>query len=551
MKKQFHLIILMMEFTIVPVMAQNPFGLGNDTTTTRDIYGYDSRREAPKSGYNNYTKAVLTMMDKASFEGDIIRYFSLENYLKRAFKVDKVDPTLKFKDQPAYGGCTGFLIAPDIMITAAHCISTDNHEIQNGRVVSHSPSQHKYGQFTYDQKFWVFDYTNDIPTVQRYSSTYGNFLESTIPSSNRYSVKKVIVSVMDWTNHIDYAVIQLDRPTTRDPFRFRTGAKVDNGTPLAMIGSPSGVPLKLADGAEVTINSGTHWFGTNLDAFGGNSGGPVYSTTGLGMIEGILVRGRIDKGLKGFYVDQNCNCVKEVRYSDADAESFWDLLEIPESGVSTEVQRITTVPLDIRIRAVYDNLAYSIHNNDKERFNKWLIYEWIINQDTMEIIRNTLIGDPSLAQLALDKGRDDMFKTLLDKGADYKRKDASGRDLLYYAIRSGRMDAVEQILAKGYNLSNKDGNGETPLFWAINTYNSSMVDKLLEKGASVDDRDNYGNTPLHAAVRQGSLSLVETLLSKGADPKASNYAGQTPRKLATSLKYKELKKRLKKAEKGK
>ena len=46
-------------------------------------------------------------------------------------------------------------------------------------------------------------------------------------------------------------------------------------TPLVVIGHPSGLPTKIADGAWVRNNESEYYFVTNLDTFGGNSGSAV------------------------------------------------------------------------------------------------------------------------------------------------------------------------------------------------------------------------------------------------------------------------------------
>jgi len=122
----------------IGLVAQNPFGINsNDTNQTRDIYGYDSRREAKIYDYDGYTTAVMTSMPASEFRGSQVYGFTLEESLKNSFKVDKVDASVRFLNQPAMGSCTGFLIAPDIMVTAGHCISSDRHEITDGEIIYH------------------------------------------------------------------------------------------------------------------------------------------------------------------------------------------------------------------------------------------------------------------------------------------------------------------------------------------------------------------------------------------------------------------------------
>jgi V8-like Glu-specific endopeptidase len=93
---------------------------------------------------------------------------------------------------------------------------------------------------------------------------------------------------------LDYAIVQLDRRVSdRTPLEFRNDSEIDLGTPLTVIGSPSGLPLKVASGANVRDTSHLYSFKANLDTFQGNSGSAVFNSK-TGIVEGILVRGEED-----------------------------------------------------------------------------------------------------------------------------------------------------------------------------------------------------------------------------------------------------------------
>ncbi|MCB9262301.1 MAG: ankyrin repeat domain-containing protein [Flavobacteriales bacterium] len=551
--KQFKLFAIWgLMMTSLAVNAQNPFGIMPwDTLQGRDIYGYDSRREAKNFDYNGFTQAVLTRMPGSEFKGDQVYGFTLEQLLKNNFGVDKVDPDVRFASQPAIGSCTGFLIAPDIMVTAGHCISGDQHEITDGKVIFHKNKEGNYGEFAYNTMKWVFDYTNDIGMTKKHHEQLGDYYVATIPTSKQYTVKRVLKSVLDATRNLDFAIIQLDRPTDRDPFRFRTGGEIGREEEIAMIGSPAGLPLKLADGAKVTQISEQTWFGTNLDAFGGNSGGPVYNKAGIGMLEGILVRGRIDKGLKGYFVDQSCGCVKEVKYENDEADNFLDEYGMAISLMSTEVQRITSIPLNIKVMAVYNNFKYAIEKNNKDRFNKWVIYKWAFTNDNEDYMKEGLEGQDPIGVLTLKYGRTDMFNTLVDQGMPLDVPLAEGRSMLYHAIKNKNIDAVRRILKEGHSTDFKDDYGQSPLHWAISAGDNSIIDELIKNGVDLNAKDNMGNTPLHYAVQNWDLSLIQKLVDGGANSKSTNNDGQTPRKKAQSIKYKDAVRYLKRAEKGK
>lgn len=74
----------------------------------------------------------------------------------------------------------------------------------------------------------------------------------------------------------------------------RTTWRVNDSDPLYIVGCPVGLPLKHAGKAVVRDNSPKAYFIANLDAYGGNSGSPVFSADDQQQVEGILVRGAPD-----------------------------------------------------------------------------------------------------------------------------------------------------------------------------------------------------------------------------------------------------------------
>ena len=169
----------------------------------------------------------------------------------------------KFADQLTAANCSGFLVGPDLLVTAGHCIR------------SQSDCQ------TYK---WVFDFAVDSEGKASFE----------VPSSNVYGCKEIIEQSLSRSTMDDYALIRLERNVTdREPLRVRTEGKVENGTPLVVIGHPTGLPTKVAAGAWVRSNGNGVYFQSNLDTFGGNSGSAVFDSE-TGLVEGILVRGETD-----------------------------------------------------------------------------------------------------------------------------------------------------------------------------------------------------------------------------------------------------------------
>jgi hypothetical protein len=183
-------------------------------------------------------------------------------------------PDERFAEQPAPATCTAFLAAPDLIVTAGHCVGEG---------------------MACDELAFVFGFGMTKPGE----------IPLRLPTSQVYRCAGVIAAVTGAgeDEKQDWAVIRLDRAVTdRQPLRLRREGKIANGQEVIVIGHPGGLPAKVAGGARARDNSPASTFLANLDTFGGNSGSPVLSfNAGTPLVEGILVAGEED-----FVADGSC-----------------------------------------------------------------------------------------------------------------------------------------------------------------------------------------------------------------------------------------------------
>lgn len=232
------------------------------------IYGEDNRVDVYASTNAIHKQVALSTAGMIS-NSQLISWsgkFQIQDF-KTLEDSENVCPTEKFSQQPTVAICSGFLIAPDLIVTAGHCVQPSMFNMNPCANFS-----------------WVFDYKmNDEKNI--------NF--SSIDSNNVYRCNKVIASKLDNNSLMDFAVIKLDRPVIgRTPLKIRKAGSVVKGQSLAVIGHPTGLPQKIATG-NVLKSEHPNYFVTNLDTFHGNSGSVVIDSA-TGVVEGILVRGKTD-----------------------------------------------------------------------------------------------------------------------------------------------------------------------------------------------------------------------------------------------------------------
>jgi len=239
--------------------------IGTQASIQKVIYGDDNRRDV----YEESDPMLLELV-KGTAALISTRVLSLDRQGVTTVYGVKLGRSRNFCQDEPYGDqvgaadCSGFLVAPDALVTAGHCIR-DLSDCEN------------YS--------FVFDFQADRPGQTTFK----------VPTTSIYSCKKIIKTVLnDSSNLLDYAVVKLDRAVTdRAPLKFRKTGKIADGAELVVIGHPSGLPTKIADGAYVRDNTDPIYFSANLDTYGGNSGSAVFNAT-TGEIEGILVRGEKD-----------------------------------------------------------------------------------------------------------------------------------------------------------------------------------------------------------------------------------------------------------------
>lgn len=260
--------------------------------TQNVIYGIDDRREInqiPQKWIKKQANSVAMMVLNNRLKSIDDNYFTYRAVnLGQALNLCQDTP---FIAQPALGNCSGFLAAPNKIVTAGHCVTN---------------------QSDCDNYSWVFNFNSEN--------------NGKIKKSQVFKCKSIIQNISEKTsNHIkDYAIIELDGEVTNArPLEFRKKGKVLSTTKLYVLGHPDGIPMKYSDDAKVLsfikfnfsvgpdfglektelFNFRKDVFLTNLDTFSGNSGSPVFNKK-TGIVEGILIEGENDYE---FDMNQGCN----------------------------------------------------------------------------------------------------------------------------------------------------------------------------------------------------------------------------------------------------
>jgi hypothetical protein len=273
---------------LIPLLAFTAAGRGAtaEPFKSRTIYGTDDRVEVYAESNPAKRRLARSVAAIVSEDHLLPKVGGVHSLLSKSYKEFRhVCSSERFAEQPAAAHCTAFLIAPDLMVTAGHCIA-GKRDCEEAR-------------FVFDFGYW----SRPEGPVARATSVDD---WSEISDALIYRCTEILHSE-SIPNGTDFAIVRLDRPVPdRAPLVMRKSPAPEVNTGLFMIGTPAGVPLKIANDGHVR-SIGPLFFSTDLDALDGNSGSPVFNERTL-EVEGVISRGGRDyiPTHEGCYVSYIC-----------------------------------------------------------------------------------------------------------------------------------------------------------------------------------------------------------------------------------------------------
>lgn len=229
----------------------------------RGIYGSDNRQDmylVTRPALRRSADAVVALVKASDLSEHADGTFELttESY-GDAYGLCGSEP---FVSQPTGCFCSGFLVGPDVVATAGHCVK-NAADLRTMRFV------------------FGFRMTNAATARTRFAA------------ADVYAGRQLLGRQLS-SDGTDWALVRLDRPAIgRKAVSIRTTGKVKDTQAVYVIGHPCGLPQKFAADARVRENGAATFFVANLDTYGGNSGSPVFNQQ-TNKVEGILVRGETD-----------------------------------------------------------------------------------------------------------------------------------------------------------------------------------------------------------------------------------------------------------------
>jgi len=133
----------------------------------------------------------------------------------------------------------------------------------------------------------------------------------------------------------------------------------------------------------------------------------------------------------------------------------------------------------------------------------------------------------------------DIFKFLVNRGANIEDREKYGRTSLFIASDRGKFDIVEFLISEGAIVDVKTNDGWTPLIAAAQKNHLNIVEILVDSGADIEFCNDDWN-PLFFAISEGNFSIVKFLINKGSNIEIQDGNKNTPLLIASKYRYREI-----------
>lgn len=239
------------------------------------VWGVDDRRDVPQ----DLESMDMLLRYQAQATVSLVRKNKVDHYTRDAVvfrplalnSSGKYCPEVKFGKQQDISHCSGILITPTRLLTAGHCVKSQE-----------------------DCESQLFVFNRRDPGSRK------------ALKSDVYKCKKVLARRYEQGNLYmpDIAVVELDRVVGGGVIpNDVVDAKFEVGEEIRLLGYSMGVSLKKHE-AKILSQDTDLYYRTDLDAFEGDSGAPVFSVK-TGSLKGLLIGGAPD-----FVEDLDRNCLK-------------------------------------------------------------------------------------------------------------------------------------------------------------------------------------------------------------------------------------------------
>jgi uncharacterized protein len=112
------------------------------------------------------------------------------------------------------------------------------------------------------------------------------------------------------------------------------------------------------------------------------------------------------------------------------------------------------------------------------------------------------------------RDREDIVKSLIERGADVTLRDDDDDTALHLAAQNGNVNLTKLLLDKGAPINAQNKVGGTALMWAASKGNVELAQLLLERGADASIKDEDGTTALGWAIKNKRDNVQAILKGK-------------------------------------